>query len=77
MCQAKSIALTIEDLIGVFMWSCCKSTTTIKRVVVESVTYWDLCKEANHVVGFVQRSQSHIGIHAKEKASTRSSPIED
>ena len=43
----------------------------------KSVIQWDLCKQVNHVVGFVQRSQSHIGIHVKEKASTRSSPIED
>ena len=28
--QAKSLVPTIEDLIGVFMWSCYRSTTTIK-----------------------------------------------
>ena len=35
--QAKSLAPTIEDLIGVFVRSCYKSTITIKRVAVELV----------------------------------------
>ena len=26
------------------VWKCCKSITTIKRVAVELVTYWNLCK---------------------------------
>ena len=35
------------------------------------------CCRVNHVEGFVKRSQSHTGIRAEEKTSTRSSPIGD
>ena len=38
-----------------------------QRVAVKLVTYWDLCKEVNHVLRFVQR----------KKSSTRLSPIRD
>ena len=43
----------------------------------KSVMQWDSRKEVYRVVGFLQRSQSRIGIRAKEKAFTRLSLIGD
>ena len=65
--QAKSLAPTIEDLIGIFMRSYCKSTTIIKRVAMKLVMYWDLCKVVSH----------RLEICVLKKSSTKSSPIGD
>ena len=35
------------------------------------------CCRVSHIEGFMQKSQSCTGIHAKEKTCTRSSPIRD
>ena len=61
------MAQTIKDLIGVFMRNGCKSTTTIKKVAMELITYWDSCKAIRH----------GLEICAIEEVSTRSSLIGD
>ena len=65
--QVKSMAQTIEELIGVLMWNDCKSTTTIKKVAMELITYWDSCKAIRH----------GLKIYVIEEVSTRSSLIGD